>query len=94
MAKPNDIHVFREACQKLRESLGQGTPLSKLDYRILRSTIFLLLVDLDRHVNDGRLHTESGSDAWVRQKQAPGHSRQDAAQSHRGQESSHEAQQQ
>ena len=87
MAIANSIQIFRQACQKLRESLDQGTPLSKLEYRILRSTIFLLLVDLDRHVHDGRLHTEPGSDAWVRQKPAAGLSQS-------GQESFHEAPQQ
>jgi hypothetical protein len=49
MIPAEQLQRFSRECLLLRKALQDGTVLTELDYRILRSNISMLLSDLERH---------------------------------------------
>lgn len=49
MIDPEELKLFTEECNLLRKAIREGQKLSRLDYRILRSHISMLLSDLENN---------------------------------------------
>lgn len=49
MIPAEQLQRFSRECLLLRKALQDGTALTELDYRILRSNISMLLSDLEKH---------------------------------------------